>query len=60
MVCLVIFPIVSVKLFIMTMFFGIIVCVFYWSPVSLTLTGLEGHICPFLVKDGKDIYVQLL
>ncbi len=26
----------------------------------LTLTGLEGHICPSLVKDWKDIYVLLL
>ncbi len=24
---------------------------------ALTLLGLEGHICPSLVKDGKDIYV---
>ncbi len=27
---------------------------------SLTLTGLEGHICPSLVRDWKDIYVPLL
>ncbi len=27
--------------------------------VPLTLTGLEGHICPSLVRDGKDIYVLL-
>ncbi len=26
----------------------------------LSLTGLEGHICPSLVKDRKEIYVQLL
>ncbi len=24
------------------------------------LTGLEGHICPSLVRNGKDIYVPLL
>ncbi len=26
----------------------------------LTLTGLEGHVCPCLVRDWKDIYVPLL
>ncbi len=28
--------------------------------LCLTLTGLEGYICPSLVRDGKDIYVPLL
>ncbi len=28
--------------------------------IILTLNGLEGHVCPSLVKDGKDIYVPLL
>ncbi len=28
--------------------------------IVLTLNGLEGHICPSLVKDWKDISVPLL
>ncbi len=28
--------------------------------IQLTITGLEGHICPSLVKDWKDICVPLL
>ncbi len=30
------------------------------SISALTLSGMEGHLCPSLVKDWKDIYVPLL
>ncbi len=29
------------------------------SIVTLAFTGLEGHICPSLVMDWKDIYIYI-
>ncbi len=38
----------------------VFLCMVMDSDITLRSTGLEGHICPSLVRDWKDIYVPLL